>query len=248
MIFANRHIFEPIETGWPDVQAWCCDLDDPHVISYCDPSFLAADELQRAEKMRSERHRQLFLRRRALRRHLLGRHLVTPPRSLSFEEAEFGKPQFLQSSPLRCGFSTSCAENIFGIAMSPESEIGMDVEVLRPEWNMEFVAAMCLDEPQLRQLENFPPQEHQKQFLRFWTLREAFAKATGDGIAQPAADHISTASVWDCGFNASPPPPDWDWIQQWHRIGNHDVVISIARKIPADTATTSASSAVRRAD
>jgi phosphopantetheinyl transferase len=124
----------------------------------------------------------------------------------------------------------------------------MDVEVLRPEWNMEFVAAMCLDEPQLRQLENFPPQEHQKQFLRFWTLREAFAKATGDGIAQPAADHISTASVWDCGFNASPPPPDWDWIQQWHRIGNHDVVISIARKIPADTATTSASSAVRRAD
>ena len=42
---------------------------------------------------------------------------------------------------------------IFAMAIAPEGEIGVDVEVLRPDWNLEPVAAMYLDWPQTAQLE-----------------------------------------------------------------------------------------------
>jgi len=241
-------MLEPVPTSLSGVQLWCCDLDDPHVLAHCDESFLAPDELQRAERLRSKRNRQLFRRRRALRRFLLGRFLKTPPQKLSIEETKSGKPQFTASSPVRCAFSPSHAENLFAMAIAPETEVGVDVEVMRPEWNVQLVAAMCLDSSQLRQLESFPAKERQKQFLRFWSLREAFAKATGDGIAQPAAGHISTTHVWDCAFNAKPPPQGWNWIQQWHLIDKHESVICVVQKIPAASPSPSAKAPVRRAD
>jgi phosphopantetheinyl transferase len=223
-------MLEQISTGWRGVQLWLCDLDDSQVLSHCDESFLAMDELHRAERLRSERQRQLFLRRRALRRFLLGQFLRTSPRTICFVENIFGKPQLAQFSPARCEFSTSHSENVFAMAIAPESEIGVDVEVLRPDWNLKSFAAMCLNRRQITRLENFPRQERQKQFLRFWSLREAFAKASGDGIAQSSDEQISAEQVWNCIFNADSPLPDWNWIQQWHQIGRHDAVISVAQK------------------
>jgi 4'-phosphopantetheinyl transferase len=214
----------------PGLQLWCCNLDDPRVLPYCDESVLAAGELQRAGSYRLERHRQLFIRRRALRRFLLGQFLGVSPQSLCLVETSLGKPQLSPSSPERCEFSTSHSKNVFAMAIAPEGEIGVDVEVLRTDWNLEPVAAMYLDRRQIAQLETIPTSERQKQILRFWSLREAFAKASGHGIAQPHDAEIPAARVWDCIFGADSPLPGWNWIQQWHRIGGHDAVISIARK------------------
>ena len=219
----------------PGLQLWCCDLDDPRVLPYCDESVLAADELESAASFQLERHWQLFIRRRALRRFLLGRFLEVSPQSLCFVETSLGKPQLAPSSPARCEFSTSHSENVFAMAMTAEDEIGMDVEVLRPDWNLEPVAAMFLDRRQITQLENLPALDRQKQILRFWSLREAFAKATGHGIAQPHDGEMPVSRVWDCIFGADSQLPGWNWIQQWHRIGGHDAVISIARKTQQKT-------------
>jgi 4'-phosphopantetheinyl transferase len=210
------------------LQLWCCDLDDPRVLPYCDESVLAADELRRAGSFRIERQRQLFIRRRALRRFLLGRFLGISPQSLCFVETSLGKPQLPPSSPAHCEFSTSHSENVFAMAIAAEDEIGVDVEVLRPDWNLEPVAAMYLGRRRIAQLETFPTSERQKQILRFWSLREAFAKATGHGIAQPHDGEIPATRIWDCIFGADSQLPGWNWIQQWHRIGGHDAVISIA--------------------
>jgi len=214
----------------PWLQAWCCDLDDPRVLPYCDESVLAADELRRAGCFRLERHRQLFIHRRALRRFLLGRFLGVSPQSLCLVETGPGKPQLSPSSPARCEFSASHSENVFAMAIAPEDEIGVDVEILRPDWDLEPVAAMNLDRRRLTQLETFPASDRQKQILRFWSLREAFAKASGHGITGPHDGEMPAARVWDCIFGADTPLPGWNWVQQWHLIGNHDVVISIARK------------------
>jgi len=225
-------MLEQIQTGWPGVQAWCCDLDDPRALSACEESVLDADELRRAERLRAERPRQRFIRRRTLRRFLLGQFLETSPATLCFAETGSGKPHLSEFSPERCGFSTSHSENVFVMAMAAEMEIGVDVEVLRPEWNLESVAAMYLDRRQITQLESFPRQEQQRQFLRFWSLREAFAKASGSGIAQSSAGQMSAASVWNCIFCAGSPRPEWNWIQQWHRIGKHDAIISVCHTRP----------------
>ena len=211
-------------------QLWHCDLDDPRVLPLCDESILAADEFERAAHFQFERHRQLFIRRRALRRFLLGSFLGVPPESLCFVETSLGKPQLAPPSPERCDFSTSHSESAFAMAIAPGGKIGVDVEVLRPDLNLEPVAAMYLDWPQAAQLETLPESDRQRQILRFWSLREAFAKASGHGIARQHDDEMPAASIWDCIAGADKPLPGWNWLQQWHRFGGHDAVISIARK------------------
>jgi 4'-phosphopantetheinyl transferase len=212
-------------------QVWHCDLDDPRVLPFCDETVLAADELERAASFQFERHRQLFIRRRALRRFLLGRFLGVLPKSLCFVETSLGKPQLAPSSPAQCEFSTSHSENVFAMAIAPEGKIGVDVEVLRPEMNLEPVAALYLDWQQAAQLETLPESDRQRQILRFWSLREALAKASGHGIARQHDGEMPAASIWDCISGADKPLPGWNWIQQWHRIGGQDAVISIARKV-----------------
>src|SRR5450631_1793033 len=142
-------MLEPIFIGLHGVQLWLCDLDNSQVLTHCDESVLDPGEMQRAGRLRSERQRQLFIRRRALRRFLLGRFLGTSPQALCFDETIFGKPQLSQSSPSRCEFSTSHSESVFAMAIAQEAEIGVDVEVLRPEWNLESVAAMYLNRRQI---------------------------------------------------------------------------------------------------
>jgi phosphopantetheinyl transferase len=88
---------------------------------------------------------------------------------------------------------------------------------------------MYLDRRQVAQLETFPASDRQKQMLCFWSLREAFAKASGHGIAQQHDEEMPAARVWDCISGANSPLPGWNWIQQWHRFGKQDAVISIAR-------------------
>ena len=222
-------MLEPIPINLDGVQLWAGDLDDPRVLSNCDESVLDAAELSRADRLRSERQRQLFRRRRALRRFLLGQFLGTSPRTICFAESELGKPQLAETSPARCQFSTSHAENVFVMAMATATAIGVDVEVLRPDWDLAPIAAMYLAPPQLRQLENLPRQEQPRQFLRFWSLREALAKASGEGIAQPRAGQISAAQVWACLDHADSPLPDWNWTQSWHHLGGHDAVISVVQ-------------------
>ena len=211
-------------------QLWHCDLDDPRVLHYCDESVLATDELERAASFKLERHRQFFIRRRALRRFLLGRFLGVPPKSLCFVETSLGKPQLAPPSPERCDFSSSNSENVFAMAIASGWKIGVDVEVLRPDLNLEPVAAMYLDWQQSAQMETLPAADRQRQILRFWSLREALAKASGHGIARHHDEEMPAASMWDCISGADKPLPGWNWLQQWHRIGDHDVVISIARK------------------
>lgn len=211
-------------------QLWHCDLDDPRALPFCDESVLAADELERASNFQLERHRQLFIRRRALRRFLLGRFLGVPPKSLCFVETSLGKPQLATPSPAQCDFSTSNSENVFAMAIAPEGKIGVDVEVLCPDLNLEPVAAMYLDWQQAAQLETLTETDRQRQILQFWSLREALAKASGHGIARQHDGEMPAASIWDCISGADKPLPGWNWIQQWHRIGYQDAVISIARK------------------
>lgn len=223
-------MLEPITTGWHGAQLWCCNLDNPQVLSNCDESFLDSDELQRAQRLHSPRQRQLLIRRRALRRFLLGQFLETPPQEICFAENDYGKPRLSSPALARCEFSTSHSENVFAMAIAEESEIGVDVEVLQPDWDLKSVATMYLEQEQLRQLEKLPQLEQQKQFLRFWSLREAFAKASGDGIVQLPDGQISAEQVWDCAGDADLRLPDWNWSQHQLRIGGQEAVISLAQQ------------------
>jgi 4'-phosphopantetheinyl transferase len=215
------------------VHVWCCDLDDPGLDPFCDDSALSDYEWQRAERLLGDNQRRFFVRRRALRRFLLGKFLDIPPASLRFVEADSGKPRLAEIQATRCEFSMSHSENVFVMAVSETGDVGVDVEVVRPEWGWESVAAMYLDGTRLTQLKSFPEQDQQKQFLRFWSLHEAFAKAGGWGLARNSGNTLSPGGILDLIFESENFPPalpltNWTWSQRACRVGGNTAIVSIA--------------------
>jgi 4'-phosphopantetheinyl transferase len=215
------------------VHVWCCDLDDPKLDSFCDDSALSDCEWQRAERLNGDNQRRVFVRRRALRRFLLGKFLDIPPASLCLIVADSGKPRLAEIQATRCEFNTSHSENVFVMAISETGAVGVDVEVVRPEWDWESVAAMYLYRIRLTQLKSFPERDQQKQFLRFWSLHEAFAKAGGCGLTHNSGNTLSPGSVLDLIFESENFPPalpltNWTWSQRASRVGGNTAIVSIA--------------------
>ena len=223
------------------VHIWCFDLDDPGLDLFCDDSVLSDCECQRAERLQGDRQRELFVRRRALRRFLLGQFLEIPPASLLFIETDSGKPRLAEIHATRCEFNTSHSENIFVMAISETGHVGVDVEVVRPEWDWESVAAMYLDGHRLAQIKSFLQLDQQKQFLRFWSLHEAFAKASGCGLTHKSHNAPLPGSVWDLIFESEnllpafplAPLTNRTWSQRTFRAGGNPAIVSIVLHQPA---------------
>ncbi|MBJ3778555.1 4'-phosphopantetheinyl transferase family protein [Acuticoccus mangrovi] len=146
-----------------------------------------ADRLH-IRRLRSEKDRWSVAAARAALRILLSQRLDCSAQDIFLIRDERGKPSL---DPQRHGamagelhISISHARELVAVAIG-RSRIGIDVEAVRgfPDLmdvaDMQFAREMRDD---LRTVET--DRERVALFFRFWTLGEAFIKATGEGIAQ----------------------------------------------------------------
>ena len=180
--------------------------------------------------------RRLFLRRRALGRFLLGQFLGVPPQSLQFGQSEREEPILISPGADACRFNSSHAESVFAMAISTgAAAVGVDVETMRLDWDWEGVTEMYLDPGRLAQLRAVSQSERQETFLRFWSLREAFAKATGEGIVYESEDGVKSEQVWDLLFHPARLADEvaaagWRWQTRRLHIGDKDAVVAAVRR------------------
>jgi 4'-phosphopantetheinyl transferase len=192
----NSSLFMPLnQILWPlgpdrlapgatDVHVWAAWLQaPPELIHHC-ASLLAPRENERASRFRFDKHRNRFIAGRAILRSLLGRYLNCPPEKLQFSYGPHGKPslaaEFHQAS---LHFNLAHSEDIAVFAVTRLGPVGIDVEQIRP-----LADADDLVERFFSPRENAlfqPLSEDQKSiaFFNLWTRKEAWLKATGEGIA-----------------------------------------------------------------
>jgi 4'-phosphopantetheinyl transferase len=222
------------------VQAWCCDLDDPDLAAFCDESILPDQERQLAARLRSPRRQGLFRRRRALSRFLLGRFLGVPPWQLVFAEGLHGEPTLVQPMFNSCRFSLSHSEGLFAMAISDRFQVGVDVEVARAGWNWGEIAELYLDDGRLARFNRLEAPEREETFLRFWCLHEAFAKATGLGIACESEERVAPEEVWGlvCPGEASVATlraAGWRWALRRLPVGGSEAAAALVARGTAAT-------------
>ncbi len=80
-------------------------------------------------------------------------------------------------------FSVSHSGEIALFAFSEAREVGVDIEALRPIESADTIAAHILSRGELRAYA--AARDKVAAFLRFWTRKEALAKALGDGLSIP---------------------------------------------------------------
>lgn len=146
-------------------------------------SVLSPDERAKCEKFVFARDRRDYALAHALLRSALARYVDVPPRALQFRVAPRGKP-FLVSdhtaSPV--SFNISHTHGLVACAIAGRPEVGIDVESVSPVPDYGVVTEVFSvgEIAELRRLVS--PLEQARRFYQLWTLKEAFVKATGDGL------------------------------------------------------------------
>jgi 4'-phosphopantetheinyl transferase len=192
----------PAETstsGTTVIHVWTLPVDGLDEAAAA-PLLEILDEAERVRQARfvTARHRVLFAAAHALVRAALSTLVAEPPAAWRFAADRNGKPAaFLDGRPAPLSFNLSHTEGLAGVAAIayPGWALGFDVEPLARDVRL-AVADRFFSRHENAWLEGLAEPARQPGFLRLWTLKEAFIKATGKGLTQ------DLASFW---FDPDPP-------------------------------------------
>jgi 4'-phosphopantetheinyl transferase len=185
-------------------------------------AVLAADELRAFALYRFEQDRASATAARVLLRQTLSRYVAIAPDAWCFTTATSGR--------LVCtldvgapAFSVSHTRGLVACAVAAVAEIGIDVE---QSCALDYgLIDRCLAPRERAALLALPPEHRTERWLTLWTLKEAYAKATGEGLIRPPA-----AVAFE--LPASGPPyvrgdPRW-FTYAWSPTSQHSAAICCA--------------------
>ncbi len=168
------------------VHVWHASLEQPLDVVQRLEAVLSEEERQRARQFRYEEHRRSFVVSRGILRNLLSHYTSLKPEEVQYKYTLAGKPHLANadgSSDL-C-FSLSHAGLLVLYAFSWGRQVGIDVECIRPMEEMDQIATNNFASREYREYRSLSSQEQLQAFYNGWTRKEAFIKATGDGLSFP---------------------------------------------------------------
>jgi 4'-phosphopantetheinyl transferase len=165
------------------VHVWCVPLNlTSEQLSSLAPT-LSADEQTRASRFRFERDRHWFIAGRGMLRLLLSRYLRISPEGLLFTYSDRGKPALSHpETPDKIAFNVSHSNGIALYGVTCDRPIGVDIEYIRSLPDLTQLAQRYFLPSENALLQALPPDQQQNIFFRLWTGKEAYLKATGEGI------------------------------------------------------------------
>jgi 4'-phosphopantetheinyl transferase len=172
------------ELSHDTIDVWRTNTDQPaeYVASLYD--ILGADERERADRFYFEKHRRRFIVARGVLRQILAQYLCVPARAVAFEYSEHGKPSIINSAnPRNIRFNVSHSNECALFAFTLRREVGVDVEYIRADLDVESLARHSFSAGEVHVLCGLPPAERREAFFNCWTRKEAFIKAHGEGLS-----------------------------------------------------------------
>jgi len=162
-----------------EVLVWRIDMDNSPVRR----EILSDDELARIQRLRAPRERRRIAAARTALRQLLGGALETDPRGLRFVYGPHGKPALCTPNGGDLHFNLSHSGTIAMVAMSRGRVVGIDVERVRPDFDVEATARRWFSRAEYDGISSLPVSVRRSAFFVVWTRKEALIKARGDGLA-----------------------------------------------------------------
>ena len=176
----------PLAIAESDVHLWRVDLA---AVADGEPAWLQVlsdDERVRAARFHFSRDRQRYVAARALLRTILGGYLASNPKHLTFRYSEKEKPTLSHTyADQELEFNVSHSGSVALLAFARGRQVGVDVERVRQDFDVEAIAGRFFSLLEREQLSDFSPAEIHEAFFRCWTRKEAYIKATGAGLSLP---------------------------------------------------------------
>jgi 4'-phosphopantetheinyl transferase len=176
------------------VHVWRVALVQPPAVVAALSATLSDDERARAARFYFERDRTAYAVARGALRTLCGRYLGRAAASLEFGYRDKGKPYLVatgQSTDEHLRFNVSHSGDFALIGLALDREIGVDVERRRAMPDLGSLAQASFSPDEYARFCALPPHDREIAFFLCWSRKEAFIKATGEGVSQLAEFDVS---------------------------------------------------------
>jgi 4'-phosphopantetheinyl transferase len=177
-VWVETETIAPLEAGVIDLYATKIEEQ----IDRLDLLFasLSDDEQVRAKRYRYDRDYNQFVVARGLLRRLLGKYLGLAPEALAFTYGTHGKPMV---EGLEFNLAHSGGWVLFGVGS--DRALGVDIERMQAmETDLDRLSSRTFTKAEAQVVRNLAEPLKSRTFFRIWTCKEAYLKATGDGLGK----------------------------------------------------------------
>lgn len=168
-----------IDLDSQDVHVWLLYLPSYRKAVSLLYSFLAPDELEKVQRLRIDSLRERAAVTRGCARLILSLYTDQSPRAVRFSYNKYGKPALTESS---VSFNISHSGDLAIVAIADKRDIGIDIEHMKTRSNYLAIAERFFSPSEYQWLQALPHAKQLRAFYSCWTQKEAFIKATGQGL------------------------------------------------------------------
>jgi 4'-phosphopantetheinyl transferase len=199
-------------------------------------AWLTEPELQRFRRFQFDRHRKQLLLGRALMRTALSIYDSSiAPADWIFTQNKFGKPFIGNSGADSLYFNLSHSAGKAVLAVSRCEQVGVDIESANKARRIAAIAKRYFSEREAAALLSLPESLQHSRFYDLWTLKEAYIKACGMGLAIPL-QHFSFEFLAEdrlgVAFDAQRNDDESAW-RFWQISAGADYKLAVAAKVGA---------------
>ena len=174
------------------IDIWICQFDTHQ---YNLDNFyltLSAEEKQRAKRYKFIEHKNHFIIFHGFMREILARYLQIKPIDIVYTKGDKGKPYLSSQLNSSIQFNLSHTKDIALLAISNDSEVGVDIEHLDRKTDWQGIVKRFFTADEQQALFNLPEALQQQAFYELWTRKEAYMKVLGSGLSLSPTDFSLT--------------------------------------------------------
>jgi 4'-phosphopantetheinyl transferase len=142
-------------------------------------SLLTEEEIGKISFYKFEHTQHSYIATQALLRVLLSLYLDIKPMEVKMGVRSKGKPFLIHDRPIF--FNISNSDGLCVFAFSGDGEVGIDLERIRQMPDIEQLIQKNLTSREKEYVLK-DPDKKLKRFFRFWTIKESYLKAIGEGM------------------------------------------------------------------
>ena len=174
-----------LNAGLASVRVWRFRLDLTRTRLHELVELLDPEELGRAARFRCARDRERYVAAHGQLRLLLGQQIGAEPGTLRFVRGRWGKPALPDA---RVTFSLAHSGRHALCAVGDRGDVGIDLEEMRPLRDVSRLASEIMSGLELGRFLTLAPARRRLAFYTAWTVKEAYLKAVGVGLARPPCE------------------------------------------------------------
>ena len=170
-----------LEDHQTNLWAFSLDLDADEIDRLL--HTLSPEEQLRARRFRFDLHRDRFIAGRGQLRLLLSHYTRQEPARIQFAYGANGKPELVSLPPdLPLQFNLAHSAELALLAVNRSVPVGVDVEELHPLEDAPALVARFFSPRENLAFQGLRESQKLTAFFNLWTRKEAWLKATGEGI------------------------------------------------------------------